>query len=103
MGRYKGRLTSLFENPELGKHTRAVADRIHNTPRNTALDFQRSYDLDRISMVIATPPLASLIFAIVWIQTFVHENDLQVVVTTAFTGATYIITSGESTRKLSIH
>ena len=65
LGRCKGRLTSLFENPESGKDKHAVANQIHNMQRNTALGFRRSYDLNLIYVVIATPPLASIIFAVI--------------------------------------
>ena len=96
LGRYKGRLVNIFENPELGAHTVTVAETIRTVPENTALEFQRTYDVGAISAVVAVPPLASLIFAIVWVRIYAHKGnaDLQVIVATAFTVSSYIVTAG---------
>ena len=47
--------------------------------------------------VIMTPLLALIVFAIVWIRVHVHKEgvELQALVTTAFTVAIYIVTSGK--------
>lgn len=97
LGRYKGRLVNVFENPKLGAQTVALADKIRTGPENSALEFQRTYDVGTISVVVAVPPLASLIFAIVWVSIHAHKRsdaDFQVIVATAFTVASYIITAG---------
>lgn len=96
LGRYKGRLVNVFENPKLGAQTVALADKIRTGPENSALEFQRTYDVGTISVVVAVPPLASLIFAIVWVSIHAHKRsdaDFQVIVATAFTVASYIITA----------
>lgn len=97
LGRYHGRLTSLFERPELGRDTHVIADQVHRMSQTTALSFKQSYDITVTSVVIVAPLLASLVFAIVWVQVHVHKKDidLQALVTTAFTVASYIVTSGK--------
>lgn len=98
LGRYKGRLVNIFENPELGAHTVAVAETIRTVPEDTALEFQRTYDVGAISAVVVVPPLASLIFGIVWVRMYAHKDnaDLQVIVATAFTVSSYIVTAGKT-------
>ncbi|KAL9130929.1 MAG: hypothetical protein Q9175_006901, partial [Cornicularia normoerica] len=102
LGCYKGRLVNLFENPELGAHTLAVAETIRTVSENSALEFQRTYDVGAISMVVAVPPLASLIFGIVWVRVYAHKGnaDLHVIVATAFTVSSYIVTAGALTLAL---
>ena len=97
LGRYHGRLTSLFERPELGRDTHVIADQVHGMSPKTALSFKQSYNITVISVVIMTPLLASCVFASVWIRVNVHKKDveLQALVTTAFTVAIYIVTSGK--------
>ena len=87
-----------FRNPDLGAHTEAVAETIRTVPDDTALEFQRTYDVGAISAVVAVPPLASLIFGIVWVRIYAHKDnaDLQVVVATAFTVSSYIVTTGRT-------
>lgn len=102
LGRYKGRLVNMFENPKLGAHTDAVAETIRTVPKSSALEFQRTYDVGAISVTVAIPPLASLIFGIVWVQVYAHKSnaDLQVIVATAFTVSSYIVTAGALTLAL---
>lgn len=98
LGRYKGRLVNMFENPKLGAHTDAVAETIRTVPKSSALEFQRTYDVGAISVTVAIPPLASLIFGIVWVQVYAQKSnaDLQVIVATAFTVSSYIVTAGRN-------
>ena len=98
LGRYKGRLVNIFENPQLGAHTIAVAETIRTVPKNSALEFQRTYDVGAISAVVAVPPVASLIFGIVWVRIYAHKAnaDLQVIIATAFTVSSYIVTAGKT-------
>lgn len=98
LGRYKGRLVNIFENPELGAHTVAVAETIRTVPQNSALEFQRTYDVGAISAVVVVPPVASLIFGIVWVRIYAHKGnaDLQAVVAAAFTVSSYIVTAGRT-------
>ncbi|ERF70561.1 hypothetical protein EPUS_09488 [Endocarpon pusillum Z07020] len=97
LGRYQGRLVNLFEHPEFGERTSAIADKIHALSRDTiALNFVRKYNIGSISMILAFPPLGSIIFATVWIRVFIYRagTDIQVMVATAFTVASYIVTAG---------
>ena len=96
LGRYKGRLINTFENPELGAHTTTVAETVRKISKNCALEFQRTYDVSTISVVVAIPPVASLIFAIAWVRIYAHKGeDLQTTVQTAFTVSSYIVTAGK--------
>ena len=98
LGRYRGRLVNIFKNPNLGARTIAVADTIRDLPKNSALEFQRTYDVGAISAVVAIPPLASLIFGIAWVRVYAHKDnaDLQAIVATAFTVSSYIVTAGRT-------
>lgn len=97
LGRYKGRLVNIFENPELGAHTGTVAETVRNISKNCALEFQRTYDVGAISVVVAVPPVASLIFATAWVRIYAYKKgeDLQSTLQTAFTISSYIVTAGE--------
>lgn len=98
LGRYKGRLTSLFRSPEIGRNSYTIRNKIHGLSQETALEFKQTYNLGVISLVMAAPPLGSVIFAAVWISVFRHKEgvDLQVLVASAFTVASYIVTTGMS-------
>ncbi|CAD6581500.1 MAG: hypothetical protein ASARMPREDX12_000488 [Alectoria sarmentosa] len=87
LGRYKGRLVNIFENPQLGAHTIAVAETIRTVPKNSALEFQRTYDVGAISAVV---------------RIYAHKAnaDLQVIIATAFTVSSYIVTAGALTLAL---
>lgn len=96
LGRYQGRLVNIFENPQLGAHTVAVAETVRAISENSALEFQRTYDVGALSVIVAVPPVASLIFAIAWVRVYAHKGvDLQVAVQTAFTVSSYIVTAGK--------
>jgi len=96
LGRYKGRIVNLFENPEFGRQTHRIADTIRGLPDNTALELIRRYNIGAIAMVMIVPPSSSLIFFITWISVFAGRegSDKQVIVGTAFTAASYIVTTG---------
>ena len=96
LGRYKGRLVNIFENPELGAHTVTVAETVRKISENSALEFQRTYDVGAASVVVAIPPVASLIFAIAWVRIYAQKGEnLQTTVQTAFAVASYIVTAGK--------
>ena len=96
LGRYKGRLVDIFEHPELGAHTVAVAETVRKISKNCALEFQRTYDVGAISVVVAVPPVASLIFAIAWVRIYAHKGEnIQTTVQTAFAVSSYIVTAGK--------
>lgn len=96
LGQYKGRLTSRFRSPELGKDSKTIAEKIQSLPREIGLEFRQTYSIGIISLVLAAPPLGSAIFAVAWISIFVHKEgvELQVLVATAFTVGSYIVTTG---------
>ncbi|MCJ1430098.1 hypothetical protein MMC29_008013 [Sticta canariensis] len=96
LGRYKGRLISLFRSPQLGKDSSVIANKIQSLPHETALEFKQTYNLHVISLVLAAPPVGSVIFAATWIPIFVHKQgvDLQNLIGSAFTVASYIVTTG---------
>lgn len=95
LGRYKGRLVNIFENLELGANTDTVAETVRRISKNCALEFQRTYDVGAISVVVAVPPVASLIFAIAWVRIYTHKGEnLQTTVQTAFAVSSYIVTAG---------
>ncbi len=81
-----------FENHEPGKFTRSITDNIHALLEDKALDYQRSYNLSIISMVMIVSPLGLAVLAIACIRIFVHRKDVdvQALVATAFTVASYI-------------
>lgn len=59
------------------------------------LEFVRSWNIVAISAIVLLPFVLSLVFSGVWIGVFVKRGtDVQVVVQTAFTGASYIVTTG---------
>ena len=105
LGRYKGRLVNMFENPRLGADTHGVAETIRTMKANSALEFQRTYDVGVMSTVVAVPPLASLVFGIVWVRVYAYNKgiDLQIAVSTAFVVATYIVTAGKTRGSLTLH
>lgn len=97
LGRYKDRLTSMFRSPETGRNSTTITNKIHGLSAETALEFKQTYNLGVISLVMAAPPLGSVIFTAVWISVFRKTGvDLQVLVTTTFTVASYIVTTGMS-------
>ena len=65
------------------------------------LEFIRILDRVAINGVILAPPVASLAFVLLWLSLFLKKSqggdtmmDVQVVVTTAFTIAAYLVTAG---------
>ena len=61
------------------------------------MSFKQSYNITVMYAVRMTPLLASIVLAIVWIRVHVHIEgvELQALVSTAFTVAIYIVTSGK--------
>ncbi len=62
----------------------------------------RALDRNAIGGVIMAPSIASLIFVVVWLSVFLKKQEgsdssanKQVVVSTAFTVASYLVTAGE--------
>jgi hypothetical protein len=68
------------------------------TRASIGIEFVRRYNRAAIIRIISMPLLASIIFALIWMAWFLtrHDDkkDPQVIVTTALTGALYLVTSG---------
>ena len=61
------------------------------------IEFVHRYDRNAIASVVLIPPLGSLVFMVIWMAVFLSSNgekDVQVIVTTAFSGASYLVTAG---------
>lgn len=59
------------------------------------VEFIRKYNRAAIAGVVSTPPLGSLIFAIIWMSIYLRDpEDAQAKITTAFTVSTYLMTTG---------
>ena len=72
------------------------------TPPSSGLEFVRTLDRGALSGVIMAPSLASLAFVIIWLSIYLRKTsenegkvDTQVIVTTAFTIAIYLVTTGK--------
>ena len=70
-----------------------------------AVELVRALDTNAIFGVIITPPITSLVFTAVWMSIYlrrtddsVNHVDVQAVVTTAFTIASYLVTTGKNGR-----
>jgi len=67
--------------------------------QNRALEFVERWDGTRLTFLVSLPVVASLAFIGVWIVVKVHLDgeDLQVTMQTAFTVASYIVTTSKRT------
>jgi len=66
-----------------------------NVGKNVGLYFERSLDRTAITAVVLTPVVGSLVFAVIWLSIFIRKGkDNQLVVSTAFTVASYLVTAG---------
>jgi len=100
-----GRGLQFFHHPEAAPKAQAISKRVQKLPVATpheGLEFIRTLDRNAIGGVIMAPPMASLVFVIVWLSVYLRETkendgkvDTQVVVTTAFTVASYLVTAGK--------
>jgi hypothetical protein len=103
-----GRGLQFFHHPETAAKARAITGRVQKLPNATphdGLEFIRSLDRRAIGGVIMAPPMASLVFVIVWLFVYLRKTedndgkvDTQVIVTTAFTIASYLVTAGKYCR-----
>jgi hypothetical protein len=74
-----------------------LTDQIQNLTDSEGLEFVREWDKTKISMVVLTPAVISLMFISIWIPVFLHfGQDSQAVVSTAFTTGSYVVTVGTS-------
>ena len=100
-----GRGLHLFHNPKTATNAQVISNKVQqlsNAASPEGLEFVRALDRNAISGVITAPPLASLVFVIVWLSIYLRKTeenqgnvDTQVVVTTAFTIAIYLVTAGK--------
>lgn len=100
-----GRRLGLYHRPKIAGRSRAIAERVQETSGAISmegLEFIGTLDRNAIGGVIMAPSLASLAFVIIWLSIYLRKTeandgkiDTQVVVTTAFTIAIYLLTAGE--------
>jgi hypothetical protein len=91
-----GRLVSLLETPEKLKGQYDLTERLKATTKNEGVEFVRFWDSGSISIVAVSPLFASLVFVVVWVVVFVRRgSDLQVTMQTAFTVASFMVTTGK--------
>jgi hypothetical protein len=80
-----------------GKSTK-LADELRNPAEDRmkiGVEFVRKYNRAAIAWVVLTPPLGSLIFAIIWMSIYLRDpGDTQATITAAFTVSTYLVTAG---------
>jgi len=100
-----GRDLNFFHTPEKAEEATTITEIVQGVPSDTApsgLEFIRTLDRSALSGVIMAPSLASLVFVIIWLSIYLRKTsenegkvDTQVVVTTAFTIAIYLVTTGK--------
>jgi hypothetical protein len=109
-GRRTGTLVARFQQPDLveedSKKLKEDERKIEESFRKSdiigvsvGIEFVRRYDRSAIACIVSIPMLASLIFATIWMSWFLTREkddkyDPQVIVTTALTGALYLVTAG---------
>ena len=103
-----GRGLQFFHHPETATKAQAITERVQKLPNATpreGLEFIRSLDQRAISGVIMAPPTASLVFIIAWLSVYLRKTkendgkvDIQSIVATAFTVASYLVTAGKYCR-----
>ena len=101
-----GRGLQYFHHPQLsaGKVPTllsTVRGLSRSRPRK-AIEMVRSLDRSAISRVIITPPIVSLVSMVAWMAVYLRKPkdgnnniDVQVVVATALTIASYLVTTGK--------
>jgi hypothetical protein len=111
LGRRTGTLVARFHYPslveegskKLAEEESSIEQSFKQNPKNdgvsVGIEFVRRYNRNAITGVVSIPPLASLIFAAIWMSWFLTREkddkyDPQVIVTTALTGALYLVTAG---------
>lgn len=100
-----GRGLQFFHHPKTAPQGQIVTEEAQKPPPVAAhegLEFIRVLDRRAIGGVIMAPPTASLVFIVVWLVVHLRnyresENSkvyMQAVVGTAFTVASYLVTTG---------
>jgi len=92
-------MVASFHNLDLiGPKSTKLADELRNLTEDgvkIGVEFVRKYNRAAIAWVVLTPPLGSLIFAIIWMAIYLRDpDDIQEKITTAFTVSTYLVTAG---------
>jgi hypothetical protein len=100
-----GRGLRLFHKPEAAGEIKTITEIVQRLPTATpaqGLEFVRVLDRSGVCGVIVAPSLASLAFIIIWLSVYLRKTsenegkvDTQVIVTTAFTIAIYLVTTGK--------
>lgn len=103
-----GRGFRFFHHPETAAEAQAITrqvQKLSSAASHEGLEFIRILDRRAIGGVILAPPIASLVFIIVWLSVYLRETkendgkvDTQAVVSTAFTIASYLVTAGKYCR-----
>ena len=93
----------FFHHPETTTKAQAITEGVQMVPRatsNEGLEFIRTLDRNAIGGVIMAPPVASVVFVVVWLYVHLWKTeekggkvDTQGVVTTALTVASYLVTA----------
>ena len=101
-----GRDLHFFHYPEITTKAQTISKSVQKLPGATPREgpeFIRTLDRNAIAGVIMAHPTAPLVFAIVWLSISLRETEendgkvnFQVVLTTAFTIASYLVTAGKS-------
>jgi hypothetical protein len=111
LGRRTGTLVARFHHPslveegskKLAEEESSLEQSLKQDPKNdgvsVGVEFVRRYDSSAITGIVSAPPLFSVIFATTWMLWFLvrkkdDKYDPQVIVSTAFTGASYLVTTG---------
>jgi hypothetical protein len=111
LGRRTRTLVARFHNPnlveegskKLAEEQNKLKQSLSQDPQNNGvsvgIEFVRRYNSSAITGIVSIPPLCSLIFAAIWMSWFLTREkddkyDPQVIVTTALTGALYLVTTG---------
>jgi hypothetical protein len=92
-----GRRLYDYHKPSANLHNvSSQLTRVKGQHTNYGIEFLRKFDRSKFADIIVAPPAASLIFALIWMAIFLnHDGDPQAVMTTAFTVATYLVTTGK--------
>ena len=96
LGRSAGRIVSFLEAPQRLNGQHDLTQKLKASPENEGVEFVQFWDTGSISIVAVSLLFASLVFTAVWISVFVRRGaDLQATVQTAFTVASFMVTSSK--------
>jgi hypothetical protein len=94
LGRSTGRLINLLETQQRLNGQYDLTQKLKESPETEGIEFVRFWDSGSISIVAVSLVFSSLVFVAVWVGVFVRRGaDLQATMQTAFTVASFIVTS----------